>query len=452
MTTTPTPTQPYPDESTWWAQFEDEVAGLYADASQTINWAAFRWSARTAYDIGVGMDPEASKQKHLAELRLALGLPPEPTPPEPPVGIIRPLHVDGPIFRDDQNLPWRWKMVTAFKAAQRWADGEDLSDFVRWTRSVGANGWRVFLQHAFLDSHGPDWDPVPWILPVSRVRAFVDWMATQGLYVELVVLVDCQSAALNMQYGAQVARLTRVLVEVEGAPNVFVEWANEPADNGVDIPRLLVEFDGHFPNILMALGTYPKTGSEPNFAHRSYIGDHPPREPSWTTEAGKIGHYVYEQTSVPWIADEWVKFAEPGADPEATEQDPATAPLRAEEAAATGLSGAGMTFHCRSGINTTVPGPRVETPSARALFSAMDRFPADAVCGDYTHDGVPGNPTVPMNDPAVVGEVAGRVVGSMAYLVGAFPTIAWTPVPADGWRFVYRDGLQQNLLTLEHDR
>lgn len=65
---------PYPDENGFWLDFEAEVSALYEQAGQTVNWAAFRWSARTAYDIAAGLLPEQSKQKHLAELREALGL------------------------------------------------------------------------------------------------------------------------------------------------------------------------------------------------------------------------------------------------------------------------------------------------------------------------------------------------------------------------------------------
>jgi hypothetical protein len=67
------PTQPYPDENTWWAQFEEEQAALYEQAGNRLDWAAFRWSSRTAYDIGTGVDKEVSKAKHMAELRAALG-------------------------------------------------------------------------------------------------------------------------------------------------------------------------------------------------------------------------------------------------------------------------------------------------------------------------------------------------------------------------------------------
>ncbi len=67
--------QPYPDEPTWWKQYEDKVVGLYKAAGRdTLDPAAFRWFSRPAWDIAAGMTKEAAEEKHLAKLREALGL------------------------------------------------------------------------------------------------------------------------------------------------------------------------------------------------------------------------------------------------------------------------------------------------------------------------------------------------------------------------------------------
>jgi hypothetical protein len=70
----PPTTQPYPDEATWWTALFEEVDRLYGLANHTHDLGTFKWSVRTAYDIGAGMDKEKAKAKHLAELRAALGL------------------------------------------------------------------------------------------------------------------------------------------------------------------------------------------------------------------------------------------------------------------------------------------------------------------------------------------------------------------------------------------
>jgi len=66
--------QPYPDENTWWEQFLEEIEKLYIQKGETLNRGLFKWSARTAYDIGAGMEKDAAKAKHLAELKAQFGL------------------------------------------------------------------------------------------------------------------------------------------------------------------------------------------------------------------------------------------------------------------------------------------------------------------------------------------------------------------------------------------
>lgn len=71
---TPAITQSYPDEAIWWNGLFEEIDRLYGLANHPHDLGMFRWSTRTAYDIGTGMDKEKAKAKHLAELRAALGL------------------------------------------------------------------------------------------------------------------------------------------------------------------------------------------------------------------------------------------------------------------------------------------------------------------------------------------------------------------------------------------
>jgi hypothetical protein len=67
-------TQAYPDEATWWTALFEEIDRLYGMANHPHDLGTFKWSTRTAYDIGTGMDKDKAKAKHLAELREALGL------------------------------------------------------------------------------------------------------------------------------------------------------------------------------------------------------------------------------------------------------------------------------------------------------------------------------------------------------------------------------------------
>jgi hypothetical protein len=177
----------YPDENTWWAELEREQAALYAQAGQSLNWAAFRWSARTAYDIGAGMDPEASKQKHLAELRAALGLPPiAPQAPRTYRGNMCGVRISGlpPVpggaadsslvlswFYDRYDAPARTKIRATWRAKQyldvllSWPDSRSFGfrpeQFVSTCQELVADG---FLPCVMLYSKDVDPPDVPTVL------------------------------------------------------------------------------------------------------------------------------------------------------------------------------------------------------------------------------------------------------------------------------------------------
>ena len=62
---------------------QEEVGKTYAEAGQALDLANVVWAGRALFDIGAGMSPEASRVKHLGELRRVLGLPSivAPVPP-----------------------------------------------------------------------------------------------------------------------------------------------------------------------------------------------------------------------------------------------------------------------------------------------------------------------------------------------------------------------------------
>lgn len=359
------------------------------------------------------------------------------TPPVPPV--TAPLSVDRTIFRV-HGQPWRWQYLSMFTALRRWCAGEDLSPLIAQTHALGYTGWRVFCQHYYMD-----WPAIrPFVAPISQIRPFVDTLAAHGLRVELTVLCDCQPEALHQSVDEQASRLSAMAEAVSGAPSVSLEWANEPGDNGVDLGALLRAVA---PTIrracLQGSGWYPVTGSEPTDLVLDITTDHPPRKDTSETEAAKIGEYVYRQTGKPWIGDEWLKFGTADSDGPAV-SDPQRA---AELFAGMALGGAGGTFHAISGIHSE-PFNATEIACARAAADAFAAFPAEAPLGTYWHDGIPG-PLVAVNDPTVVGEVAGRLCGDTAYAVAARASAQYRPQPAPGWRLVARSGAKGERLVLE---
>ncbi|HVZ23912.1 MAG TPA: hypothetical protein VG871_22720 [Vicinamibacterales bacterium] len=369
------------------------------------------------------------------------------------VSIPLPLYVDGPILRTSDGRPFQSKGFSCFTVLQRMRNGEDIDPTLDEYVALGYNTGVIFCQFRFMN-----WPRIDsFIATPAEARTVADRAARKGLYIRPIFLADCETDTGDGYQGFGQSRDQRVQIVrghvdgLTGAPNVTGVVMNEPFANGgdaVDVARAAGLFDARpFP---LALGLYPETGQEANFPVLDFIVDHPPRKPTWATEAGKIGFYVYQQCGVPWIADEWAKFApESNPDGEGTEFDPVESPRRAEEAAAgCALSGAGFTFHSVSGIHAQPLSP-LEHLCAQRASAAMDLIPADAALGEYTHDGLANCPLAPIGDVSIVGEIAGRVMGSRAVVVGAMPSSAWQPVARDGWRITDRQGELGQIVFLE---
>jgi hypothetical protein len=386
---------------------------------------------------------------------------PDPIPVRPPS--LSALHVDHAIFRQADGSPWRWKLSSMFYALRRWNQGEDLSALVAWTHQVGSNGWRVFCQYNFSDPSNP---LRPGDISAEHIAGFVDWAATQQLYIELTVLTDTQSGAFNMTLDQEIARVRDVLQAVAGKPNVFVEIKNEPFKNGGRIVEIVdalgLRQKANRP-VLMATGDYDIVGNEAGFFALDYMGDHAERKDSWPTEAGKLGHFVYDGWGPDANSPGWRGFR--GQDVSVVEDEPigaaeASVPGRRDanpdnwedSGGGFGIGTAGATFHSDYGslvsLNTpsSTPGP-VQTAAATTFFAAMDFFPADAFTCSYTHDGLSDHPLRSGNSNA--GETAARLCGTRAYAVAAQPNSSWTADPVNGWRLTAQSGHRNNLMRLE---
>jgi hypothetical protein len=356
------------------------------------------------------------------------------------------LHADGMVFRYPNGDAWRWKMVSAFRALQRWDRGEDLDPFVTWVKSVGANGLRVFCQY---NSGIGGADPLtPEAVSSSRIWQFAQWLRERDLRVEFTVLADC--AQLGQNHEAQKQRVRDVVSALVNSPWAFVEIANEPFKNGADVAAIARELGyDRGRAVLMATGDY---SCDPGMLVLDYIGDHAERKASWPGEAGKTGHFVYDGwdpdansphgwrgSKCPVIADEPIGCVELPVDqvPDFGRRD------NRPEAFEDGFAGfavgmAGGCFHSDAGVQTVMPGP-VTTECARRAFAAMDFFPADAPTGRYVHDGFPAHPLASIAGfppDRNADEVAGRVFGDRAYAVAAHPGPHYRPEPKAGWRIV----------------
>ncbi len=351
----------YPDEQTWWPDYEQRVAAIYAEAGQPFpdNPAAFRWFTRTAYDLAGPLSPEVSREKHLNELRTAFGLAlVEPNdPPMPPLTVRIP---DGFFLPDGTR--WIWKGCTDFLLYKRFLDGEDIRPILLDRRYVGANLLRVLLQchniaHFYPQDYGDQF--------YQRMPEFSALLSRYGFRWEATVYADEQNihSGMNHWHSACVA--------LGGVPNVVVELCNE----------------------------YPKNGIKPeDFSHPgrglicsrgSGLADKPPARPAWdffgwhgrrdfpkVTSSTEDMYAISRSLPDGWnspaypksiaVHDEPMGFAS-NPQPNRRSNDPN---LARELAAASVVLGAGGTFHSDDGIQSRIFGP-VTKACALAWYSAM---------------------------------------------------------------------------------
>jgi hypothetical protein len=381
--------------------------------------------------------------------------PPTPEPPEPVV--LERLRHDGMIRRTASGHAWRYRGLTAFRAAERHARGEDLTPFFAWARARGVNTLRIFCQWSFF---APDWR----VLSLGQLRAFGEFAGAHGFYIAYTVLTDCQRIG-PPDLGGQTDRIAGVIEAVADLDNTaHVEFANEPFKNtnGVamwDVAKLLGYDDPLARPCLLALGDYwsedlPVGPSGYTLLHAlDSMLYHQPRKPDWPNESAKDGRFYYEGWEKTGTGpgyhgcgpDAHVISDEPQGcgDPARRDNDPA----HYEDAAGGYAIGcAGGTFHCDSGIDASVPDD-VETACATAFFGAMDFFDGEAPTGTYTHDGLADYPLL-STAGVTAGEGVARLRGGHADVVVAYPSSAWVPTPVGGWHILERAGRAGQLLKL----
>lgn len=176
----------YPDEQTFWPDFEAQVAAIYAEAGQPFpDAAAFRWFTRTAYDLAGPLTPAVSREKHLNELRAALSIPTQ----EPACAPLEPLTIRDFRFWDATGQPWIWKGCTDFLLYQRFLEGEDIRPILLDRRYVGANLLRVLgMCHNIARFYPRDYGDRYF----TALPEFCALLGRYGFRCEFVVFADAQ--------------------------------------------------------------------------------------------------------------------------------------------------------------------------------------------------------------------------------------------------------------------
>lgn len=287
--------------------------------------------------------------------------PPPPPPPPPPIQLA-PLTSDRQIFRA-AGEPVRYRGVSAFKLLDRYARGEDISDFL--TAYKGFNVLRVW---PYVTWPGTGWEPQS----AEVTRAFLARVGREGWYVEITLLTDDDPNRL-----AWAKDFVRQLVADPRPPNLLLEAGNEPTTHKhIDTPALR--------SVLESSGV-PYTSGDYEDSTRmygSYGVFHSARDDEWPRRAHDAVEYYHgggpnaptdPAHRMPMVADEPAKMQDVGGD-------------RVKDwlayFAACSLMAGGATFHSETG-KYGLPPTADEAPLAAAALQGLMAFPADAPLSAY---------------------------------------------------------------------
>lgn len=434
---------------------QDAIRRTYQAAGQALNSfddASVVWSNRTTYDATAGgMGWAAAREKHLAELRAALGAQPpgQPSPsPVPPDGLGDPLAGRlrgedggaGPRLVDDRG-PWTWKMATAFDALRLLITGQEaqVRTYSRWVRGVGGNGLRVFGNWAVtgLDFRQVD-DYWGWL------RRLCTLTREEQLRMEFCAVCDHIPNGFDAQQ-TFITQVSGVLAEFDHA---VLTLGNEPYQNMEDpqrftIPRGPLTARGMCnPNDPAALPYLPSAG---------YTVYQTIRSDDWMRKVGKDGFEIRNGFgSFPGTKDAPINTEMMGA---AETYQPGRRSNRPDEFFMAGVAAAlftsGATAHGDSQTMQwcQVPGP-TEAACVAELFRGISLVPVAAPTWEYARYG-PAHPPAPMPvepDPldgdesrihSMVGPTEAVSVNYNFLLPGH---AAWRPAGVNGWRTVLQDG------------
>ncbi len=347
------------------------------------------------------------------------------------------LHTDGPIFRTEDGLPWRWHGVTAFMLLKQHLDGQDVTPFLNFAAGVGANLVRILgMASNLLPLRPQDYGDRFW----TGLTSFVDLCAAQHFFVEYTVFADAQ--IVMPDNASQQAHWAKAIAAIRDKPNVVVELANEYSKNGVDPSK----FARPGAPVVASRGS-GCGGDLPFVPAWDFLTDHPERKAEWPRTAKNLqewneGTPTFSALRIPCVADEPMGAAE-------TDQPGRRSAIPDDFfwfAATAALMGAGATFHFDDGLATKIPGP-VQDACARSFFAGLDAIPLEAPKGQYTRGLLADCPLA--HDDAKALRTFARISGGNATAVVIRPTAAWSAVAQLGWTIVGQRGPRGTVIDLK---
>jgi len=361
------------------------------------------------------------------------------TPPTPPIPPVAPLSTSGVNFLSNGTI-WKYRGATAFTLLQDFAGGKDVTPYLTWVSSLGANTVRVFgtwTVTTFDPRSTPDYYGA-----LDRLGTLLE---ARGLHLHFVALTDqVPGSSILMSVSERDAHVRQVVEVLRRHPGSLLEIENETEKNGMDAPRYSAST---FAGVLTARSSWFDT-SLPSVVGSvlDFSTVHTPRTDDWSRKSktlldvSRLGWEGFDPSHKPTV----------GGEPQQAEK--ATPSDYADYIAVGELYGSGVALHSTAMERDQSPADPSVPAAAAAAWA--DPPPADlASVGSYTRGGLPDCPIVHI-DNETDGNPAGSlrtfcmVAGTRATCVVVRRGPAWRLQPTNGWRVARQYGFHGNSIDL----
>lgn len=349
-------------------------------------------------------------------------------PPEPEYTTPPRLRIVRDVFYTPDNKIWKWRGASAFQLLRDYLRGRDLTPVFEWARWLDINVLRVFSRLAWAPLRESDYTD-------EQLLSFVQYVGSQGFYLELVALADCSESAYagwGMPLDQQRAHVERLARVCGHEPHVFLELGNEPEFNGFDPMAFTQPSTGVWSRGSAAYMTLRDT-----LPPWDYITFHEPRCDEWPMYPREAANCAWKY-HVPAVCDEPVAM-DIGGDENAWLRNLSD---HKDFHALSHVFVSGSTVHTKALELDSVPPTGREQEGCREIVGMWDLISPAAQLGTYTAGHLTsGDQSCPVvfqfpDDPGCL-RAFGTIVGNEATVVRVRGTSA--PEARDGWRIVKRN-------------
>lgn len=298
-------------------------------------------------------------------------------------------------FTADGHTPFDYREISGFALYRRWLNGESLEEYCAYLRRFKITSARVILtlSGSFWVGRGTNCGPsVPGFY--ERLRAFTQYLASQGLYVRYCLVGGLEEFGVNppnrgSHYTREchrriLAYVERVVTDLRHEPNVLWEVMNEFNQIGAsnaeaeiaDIAWLIKSIAPHLVNLSNMNGP---TADEPAFVRTpaDFVDSHLERRRGiagfeWVKRSSESP--VVDQDDMPFLSGEPINFGTPAPGrPEGHDNERSTAVAFAAGATSR-CKQYYTTFHYEDGLDAKPPNAETE-PCLAAWMRGLDAIP-----------------------------------------------------------------------------